>query len=265
MGHELAHLTKSHVVGERKGDTAVLLLSFGRDQEIEADVDGMRFAVAAGFPYKKGISKAFTQMRATTKYSSFEGLSATHPSWEERLVLLDRAQAKLWASMAAFQNGRVFLEMEQYIAAQQCFKAVVAEFPDCPEAWANLGYARLMLYCDGLDPDDLKRYGIGQIVTGGFYARRDQTIVLTIVAHCALLFWSFHVPNHCQPCLNRRHAHVAVVADPCHGARGMKYRRELLSIHFIGSVEIDLRHGEQITNVGIHHSSSSANLGQSSL
>jgi tetratricopeptide (TPR) repeat protein len=174
MGHELAHLTKDHVTGDRKGESAVVILSFGRDQEIEADLNGMRYAIAAGYPYRKGVAKSFKEIRANTKYSSFEGLNATHPTWEERLILLDREQAKLWTAMSAFQNGHAFLEMEQYQSAQQCFKAVTAEFPDCHEAWANLGYARLMQYCDGLDYDDLKRYGIGQIVTGGFYARPDS-------------------------------------------------------------------------------------------
>ena len=68
--------------------------------------------------------------------------------------------------MSAFQNGFLFLELEQYLAARQCFQAVVAEFPDCYEAWANLGYAQLMQYCDGLDADDLRQFGIGQIVAG---------------------------------------------------------------------------------------------------
>jgi hypothetical protein len=73
--------------------------------------------------------------------------------------------------MSAFQNGFLFLELEQYLSAQQCFKAVLAEFPDCYEAWANLGYTQLMRYCDGLDADDLRHYGIGQVVAGGFYTR----------------------------------------------------------------------------------------------
>jgi tetratricopeptide (TPR) repeat protein len=171
MGHELAHLTKDHVTGDRKGETALVILAFGRDDEIDADLAGMRYAVAAGYPYKTGVSKAIKEMRANTKYSSFEGLNSTHPTWEERMVLLDRDQSKLWSAMTAFQNGYVFLEIEQYLAAQQCFKAVTLEFPDCSEAWANLGYARLMQYCDGLEPDDVRRFGIGQVVTGGFYAR----------------------------------------------------------------------------------------------
>ncbi len=48
---------------------------------------------------------------------------------------------------------------------------MVAEFPDAYEAWSNLGYALLMQYCDALNPDDLRRLGIGQLVLGGFYKR----------------------------------------------------------------------------------------------
>jgi len=51
MGHEFAHLTRDHV-GGRKGETLLLLLAFSRDDEIEADLDGVRYAVAAGYPYK---------------------------------------------------------------------------------------------------------------------------------------------------------------------------------------------------------------------
>jgi len=113
-------------------------------------------------------------MKANAGYSSFEGLHATHPSWEERLSFLDREQSKLWSSMSAFNNGYLFLELEQYLAAEQCFKAVVAEFPDCHEGWANLGYAQLMRYCDNLDADDLRSFGIGHLVAGCFYARPES-------------------------------------------------------------------------------------------
>ena len=45
------------------------------------------------------------------------------------------------------------------------------EFPDCGEGWANLGYARLMQYCDAQEPKDIRKFGIGPIVAGCFYAR----------------------------------------------------------------------------------------------
>jgi hypothetical protein len=48
---------------------------------------------------------------------------------------------------------------------------VIEEFPKCDEAWANLGYARLMMYCDGLETQDLRRFDVGHIAAGGFYHR----------------------------------------------------------------------------------------------
>jgi Zn-dependent protease with chaperone function len=169
MGHELAHLTKGHLEAYL-GDTSLVLFAFKRDHEVEADLEGMRFAEAAGFPYKDGIQSAIREMKLQ-RFTSFENLQGTHPSWEERLSHLDRNRSKLWAASAAYQNGFLFLRLEQYQSAKQCFEAVTKGFPDCPEAWANLGYAQLMHYCDGLESTDLRRYKIGQIVAGAFYAR----------------------------------------------------------------------------------------------
>jgi tetratricopeptide (TPR) repeat protein len=131
----------------------------------------MKFAVAAGFPYKASLSSTVREMKALPGYTSFEGLGSTHPTWEERLALLDRKQQDLWSAMGAFRNGWFFLNFEQYLSAEQCFQGVVKEFPDCYEGWANLGYAKLMRYCDGLDADDLARLGLGKIAAGAFYAR----------------------------------------------------------------------------------------------
>jgi tetratricopeptide (TPR) repeat protein len=174
MGHELAHLSKDHV-GKMREDTPLVALAFNRDQEIEADLDGLRYAVAAGYPYRTGVASAYGAMRKLDRgATSFEGLSQTHPTWEDRLVYLDRNQAKLWSAMSAFQNGFLFSNLEQYLAAQQCFKAVVAEFPECYEGWANLGNSLLMQYCDSLDADDLRSYGLGPIAAVGFYARPES-------------------------------------------------------------------------------------------
>ncbi|HYV39361.1 MAG TPA: tetratricopeptide repeat protein, partial [Gemmataceae bacterium] len=76
-----------------------------------------------------------------------------------------------WKAMAAFQNGYFFLHAEQYPAAENCFQQVVDDFPDCAEAYANLGYARLMQYCDSMDEADVRNLKIGQFVAGCFYAQ----------------------------------------------------------------------------------------------
>jgi tetratricopeptide (TPR) repeat protein len=117
------------------------------------------------------VRSAFRERKLLGDFSNFEGLKANHPSWNDRLRFLDSDQSQLWTAMAAFRNGYYFLSVEQYQTAANCFKAVTDEFPRCPEAWANLGYARLMQYCDKLDGDDVRKLGIGQIVAGCFYQR----------------------------------------------------------------------------------------------
>jgi tetratricopeptide (TPR) repeat protein len=174
MGHELAHITRGHLQRRIVVDLAGLELS--RDQEIEADLEGVRIAVAAGYPYRGGVRAAFREWSVLGDFSNFEGVKATHPSWAERLALLDKKQAHIWKAMAAFQNGYFFLHAEQYPTAGSCFLNVTEEFPDCAEAWANLGYTRLMQYCDGLEVQDLRKYGIAQVVAGCFYARPQGLI-----------------------------------------------------------------------------------------
>ena len=76
--------------------------------------------------------------------------------------------------MGAFHDGAYFLVCEQYGSAERRFRAVTREFPNCYEAWANLGDALLMRYCDSLETDDLRRFDLGQLVVGGFYHRPES-------------------------------------------------------------------------------------------
>ncbi|HMP06330.1 MAG TPA: hypothetical protein PJ982_08280, partial [Lacipirellulaceae bacterium] len=46
--------------------------------------------------------------------------------------------------------------------------------PECYEAWANRGYALLMMYCDQLDETSLRDRALGQLVVGGYYRRADS-------------------------------------------------------------------------------------------
>lgn len=171
VSHELAHVLLAHVVRRAPGDTAFVQQSFTREQESQADLKGMEMALKAGYSFKKGQSAIARMKDLGLNYSSFEGLGADHPSWNDRLSLMDKEQSALWKSMSAFQNGLFFLLFEQYAAAERCFEQVTREFPECYEAWSNLGYALLMQYCDGLEPTDLRQLGIGQMVVGGFYTR----------------------------------------------------------------------------------------------
>lgn len=185
IGHELGHLVYSHsqlsverakVYGGVKISTAIM--AAGRDQELEADFFGMQLALKAGFSHQ-GIQQALKGMakaQADNYYCSFEGLKTTHPSWDIRAKFLqkDEVQRELWRSMIAFRNGVLFLETENYVHAEFCFRKVVEEFPDCYEGWANLGYALLMQYADALDEENLRGFDIGHLAVGGFYRRPDS-------------------------------------------------------------------------------------------
>ncbi len=174
LGHELAHLLCGHVINAA-GETAVTAAAFGREAEIEADVLGMQLAVKAGFSYREamGAPQRFRDMGH--EYTSFEGIGTDHPSWSERLSLLetDERQAEYWRAASAFETGVFLLQAQNYASAEPCFEQVVKDFPKCHEAWVNLGYAQLMQYCDALEPDDLREFGIGQLIVGGFYQRPE--------------------------------------------------------------------------------------------
>ncbi len=148
----------------------------------------LSWALRAGYSYDKALGVIKRMRNDVGDYSSFEALSKDHPSWTERLTMLDKQQAELWRAMSAFESGVYFLQTEQYLLAEQCFLKVTKQFPDSWEAWADLGYARLMLYADALDESDLRRFGIGQIVTGGFY-RRPETLEAKVRGINEELWW----------------------------------------------------------------------------
>jgi hypothetical protein len=178
LSHELCHITLRHCFDENKPGISTEPLQrkvFDREKEIAADRHGAELALKAGFSLRRGMESIRRMQRLGMDYSSFEGLLANHPSWNDRLVFLDREQAGLWRAMSAFENGSFFLMTEQFASAEVCFRQVTREFPKCYEAWSNLGHSLLMQYCDGLDAYDLRRFKIGQLYVGGFY-RRPQSL-----------------------------------------------------------------------------------------
>ena len=178
LGHELSHVQLGHLAKEIPEKRSVLGLVFSRQQELEADRHGMIAMMRSGFSFDKGL-EAYREFHGyleshpelRLKYSSFEGLLLDHPSWTDRLALLDKDRRPFWRAMSAFESGVYFLQTEQYVSAERCFEAVKDEFPKSDEAWTNYGYCLLMQYCDKLEPKDLQQLGVGQLVAGGFFRR----------------------------------------------------------------------------------------------
>jgi predicted Zn-dependent protease len=174
LGHELSHLTLGHVKTNAKAPTGLLQVVFTREKELAADKEGIKVALEAGYSLHEGLGAGRRLIEIGLEYPPLWPVD--HPSWTQRLALLDKERSGLWRQMGAFNNGVVFLNVEQYASAARCFEAVIKEFPDCYEAQADLGYARLMEYCDLLTEDDIRAFNIGQIMIGGFYARPDTLI-----------------------------------------------------------------------------------------
>jgi tetratricopeptide (TPR) repeat protein len=187
LGHEISHHTLGHTKANT-GATEFLRATFSREQEIAADRKGMELALRAGYSYVGGLSAIRKMIDMGLNYSSFEGLAADHPSWLDRIALLDKEQAGLWRAMSSFDNGVYFLLVQNYPLAERAFRQVTKDFPGSYEAWANLGYALLMQYADSLDTDDLRHFDVGQVVVGGFY-RRPKSLEVKVRGINEELWW----------------------------------------------------------------------------
>ncbi len=174
LGHELSHITLGHVQHTSPGNTLLVMTVFSQEKELAADKNGIRLTLAAGYDFHEAMNAPKRFIDLGLEYAPL--WPESHPSWSQRLALLEKDKASVWKSMGAFTNGVLFLTVEQYGSAERCFVSVVKEFPDCVEAQANLGYARLMEYCDLLRPEDVAEFGIGHLMIGGFYRRPESLI-----------------------------------------------------------------------------------------
>ncbi|HVX61656.1 MAG TPA: M48 family metalloprotease [Pirellulales bacterium] len=171
FGHELSHVLLRHAENYGAGGAPLVAYAMTRQQESDADMLGMKLSLQANYPYDELIKAVKSWRDLDLSGSSFAALRSTHPGWTDRAALIDERQAELWSSISAFENGVYLLMAENYNIADRCFTQVVKEAPSCYEAWANRGYARLMRYCDALEPDDLREMALNHIVVGGFYYR----------------------------------------------------------------------------------------------
>lgn len=170
FAHELGHILLRHVTTSQPGAPLVRFVGT-RQQESDADVMGVKLALRADYPYDELINSMKMMRDIYPAGGKVEELARTHPSDTERLAVVDERQSELWSTLSEFETGVYFLTAENYPLAERCFTQVVKEMPRCYEAWADRGYARLMRYCDNLEPDDVKELGLNQIVVGGFYRR----------------------------------------------------------------------------------------------
>jgi tetratricopeptide (TPR) repeat protein len=171
LAHELGHIYHKHAFKSAEGKPELVEKVFSQKHELEADAFGAQLMKDAGFSLIHAVRKKASLMRGSALHNApLTSLTSTHPSWNDRFARVMQNE-KVWDALATFDNGVVLLTAEQFLAAERCFKQVADFDPKCHEAWLNLGYARLMQYCDKLSAEDLKDLGIGQVVCGAFYRR----------------------------------------------------------------------------------------------
>lgn len=175
LGHEFGHVLLGHLEDHWTRQQAdALKVVHERQHELDSDLFGTKLALKAGYSKYASLGAMRSFVDQGQERSSFEGLSSDHPSWKERLAALDARNKSLWQSMSVFENGVYFLMAEQYKPAAGCFEVVLDDFPECYEAWTNLGFAKLMQYCDGLKAEELQELGVGQLVCGGFFQTAES-------------------------------------------------------------------------------------------
>ena len=169
LGHELGHHALGHTTVEVVEKPTPLKAIESHRVEADADRFGAKLALIAGYSVRRAVKAKWQGLERLGGNAPAAGATCvSHPGNSDRaarvLAALDDPAAGRWRTMAAFENGAAFLAVDDYEAAEAAFAAVAAEFPNCYEAWANLGVARLMRYCDGLSAETIKRLGLGQFV-----------------------------------------------------------------------------------------------------
>ena len=178
LGHELQHFLLGHF-DQAVPDVPFADHVFTQEQEFAADREGMKLALHANYSYRRCLEVADKMIDAGHGGDCWHSGVKVHPSWKARREMLesDPVKASLWHAMNSFDTGVVFLEEGDYRTAEICFRRVIEEFPDCYEAWANVGYARLMMYCAHLSVEELRQLDVGQLVVAGFYRRPESLLV----------------------------------------------------------------------------------------
>ena len=178
LGHELGHHALGHTVRKPQFKPDALAAADGHRREADADLFGARLMLKAEFSLRKGVRAEWVG------WDNRGGIAAatlqtcrSHPGDTDRaarlFAILDKGEEQLWRCMSAFENGVTFLALENYLAAEDCFLRVIREFPNCYEAWANLGLAQLLHYCDHLTAEEIRESGIGHFVGTAYPTARS--------------------------------------------------------------------------------------------
>jgi tetratricopeptide (TPR) repeat protein len=156
-GHELSHYYRGHDWTENFVSVRSNLpaesnpAGWKAAAEAEADRDGAFYAYAAGYqPYSVATTLFETIYRTYHLPETMPG----YPSRPERIDLVARQAEEARQYAYLLEVGRFLWLKKEFDAAEQCFAAVVANFP-AKEAWNNLGACQLAQAADRLGNEEM--------------------------------------------------------------------------------------------------------------
>lgn len=171
LGHELGHIHHKHTLRQLEDKPQFVQMVFSQSHEFEADAFGAKLMKDAGYSLINAVRRKSVAMQGLTLHNAaIKQLLYSHPAWDDRFGRVVQHPG-VWEAMATFNIGVALLSAEQHFAAERCFEQVTRFDPHCHEAWLNRGYAQLMQYCDNLSTEELKSFGVGQVLCGAFYER----------------------------------------------------------------------------------------------
>ena len=178
LSHELGHVCHKHCL-RAPSKTPLIHSLYRQEDEYQADAFAADLMRKAEFSVTRALALKSLRLREAGMHDApLEMTGTTHPAWSDRFGRLSQ-DPRVWELMALFENGCALLAAEQYAAAEKCLVQVTAADPTCYEAQVDLGYARLMQYCDQLNQTDLQKRGVGQLICGAFY-RRAKSLEPTV-------------------------------------------------------------------------------------
>jgi predicted Zn-dependent protease len=195
LGHEIAHARMHHFLANLRNRAAITWVidnlsrlnpetkeqwtkqeddrigemaraRFTREQEFEADELGSLYAALAGYGFDGTIRSFQHQLKTNGDISQNEYLpmqrtdgqahAADHPVWSERIAKVQSFQARLLNVAGEFTWGNEMLRVGNLNKAIRCYKDVVEVFPNCFEAWNNLGKAYHLQFLQSRPVAELK-------------------------------------------------------------------------------------------------------------
>jgi predicted Zn-dependent protease len=139
---------------------------FTREQEFEADQLGSLYAALGGYGFDGAVRSLQVELKNHGDLSESEYIpeerpggkvvAVDHPAWSERIEKIRSFQTRVLNVAGEFTWGNEMLRVGNLNKAIRCYKDAVDVFPNCFEAWNNLGKAYHLQYLQSRSVVDLK-------------------------------------------------------------------------------------------------------------